>query len=213
MARNRMVRNTLMGKWTHRTILALALGAAPLMVPPALAGWQEQASPPDIDRLVQLPSIRARAIHAAESWPGQGDFNALRAVLEPQARTVPARAMLGNWRCRQMKLGGISPYIVYKDWFTCNIRHVNGGLLFQKVTGTQRTIGFLYPQQGSWVYLGASSEADEPWHNYSGRTPSIGAEVSPDDQIGLLTGIGDNHLRLEIPAIQESLLDVIELRR
>ena len=48
---------------------------------------------------------------------------------------------------------------------------------------------------------------------YSGRTPSIGAAVTPDDQIGLLTGIGNNHLRLEIPAVQESLLDVVELVR
>lgn len=211
MVQNRMVRP--MGAWKPKIAMALALGALCCMAFPASAGWQQQASPPDIDRLVQLPSIRARAIHAAESWPGRGDFNAMRAVLEPEARTVSARAMMGNWRCRQMKLGGISPYIVYKDWFTCNIRRVNGGLLFQKVTGTQRTIGFLYPQDGAWVYLGASSEADEPWHNYSGRTPSIGAEVTPDDQIGLLTGIGNNHLRLEIPAIQESLLDVIELRR
>jgi hypothetical protein len=27
------------------------------------------------------------------------------------------------------------------------------------------------------------------------------------------TGIGDNHLRLEIPAVQESLLDVVEFAR
>jgi hypothetical protein len=193
--------------------LALTLGVISFLAAPAWAGWRDQASPADINRLVQLPSIRARAIHAAETWPGQGDFNALRNVMEPDGRTLPAQDMLGNWRCREMKLGGVSPYIVYKDWFRCNIRHVNGGLLFQKVTGTQRAIGFLYPEQGAWVYLGASSEANETWHNYSGRTPAIGAQVTPDDQIGLLTGIGDNHLRLEIPAVQESLIDVIELKR
>jgi hypothetical protein len=37
--------------------------------------------------------------------------------------------------------------------------------------------------------------------------------VTPDDQIGVLAGIGNNHLRLEIPATQETLLDVIELAR
>jgi len=37
--------------------------------------------------------------------------------------------------------------------------------------------------------------------------------VTPDDQIGLLTGIGNNRLRLEIPAVQESLLDVLEFTR
>ena len=173
MARNRMVRNTLMGKWTHRIILALSLGAAPLIMSPAFAGWQEQASPPDIDRLVQLPSIRARAIHAAESWPGRGDFNALRAVLEPEARTVPARAMLGNWRCRQMKLGRMTSYMVYDGWFACNIRPYNGGVLVQKMNGSQRFVGFLFPENGAWVYLGASSARGEPYHNYSGRSPAL----------------------------------------
>ena len=42
---------------------------------------------------------------------------------------------------------------------------------------------------------------------------ALGAQVTPDDQIGLLTGIGNNHLRLEIPAVQESLLDVLEFTR
>jgi hypothetical protein len=191
---------------------ALALGAL-LVATPALAGWQQQAAPADIDRLAQLPAIRAHAIHAAESWRGQGDLGALRRVMAAEGRTVPARALTGAWRCREIKLGGISPYIVYKDWFRCSIRPARGGLLFRKLTGTQRTQGILYPQDGAWVYLGASSAKNEPWHRYSGRAPSLGATVTPDDQIGVLTGIGDNHLRLEIPATQESLLDVIELRR
>ena len=198
-----------------QAFVALAIGAFCFLTAgqASAADWRQQASPDDLNRLVQLPSIRMRAIHAAETWQGKGDFNAMRRVLEPQARTVPARDLPGDWRCRQMKLGGVSPYIVYDNWFRCNIRHVNGGLLFQKINGSQRTIGFLYPQDGAWVYLGASSAGGEPWHNYSGRTPAIGAQVTPDDQIGLLTGIGNNHLRLEIPAVQESLLDVIELRR
>jgi hypothetical protein len=74
-------------------------------------------------------------------------------------------------------------------------------------------MGTLYPDNGAWVYLGASSARGEPVHAYSGASASIGASVTPDDQIGLLTGIGDNHLRLEIPAVQESLLDMVEFKR
>jgi hypothetical protein len=107
----------------------------------------------------------------------------------------------------------MSSYMVYDAWFSCNIRPYNGGLLLQKMNGSQRFVGFLYPENGGWVYLGASSAKGEPYHNYSGRSPAIGAQVTPDDQIGLLTGIGNNHLRLEIPAIQESLLDVVEFAR
>ena len=201
-----------MGESIRKAVSGAAM-AVLFMATPVLADWRQQASPADIDRLAQLATIRADALHAAESWRGQGDLGALRRVMAPEGRTVPARAMLGNWRCREMKLGGISPYMVYKDWFRCSIRAVHGGLMFRKLTGTQRTSGFLYPQDGAWIYLGASSAKNEPWHRYSGRAPSLGAAVTPDDQIGNLAGIGNNHLRLEIPATQESLLDVIELAR
>jgi len=133
--------------------------------------------------------------------------------MQPDGHGIPARELMGNWRCRQMKLGRMTSYMVYDQWFSCNIRPYNGGLLLQKTNGSQRFVGFLYPENGAWVYLGASSARGEPYHNYSGNSPSIGASVTPDDQIGLLTGIGNNHLRLEIPAVQESLLDVVEFAR
>ena len=200
-----------MGVRIHNGLFALALSLS--VATPAFAGWQDQASPADIDRLVQLPQIRAAAIADAQRGDGRGDFRALPRVLEPEGRAVPARALMGNWRCRQMKLGRMSSYMVYDAWFTCNIRPYNGGLLLQKMNGSQRFVGFLFPENGAWVYLGASSARGEPWHNYSGASPSLGAQVTPDDQIGLLTGIGNNHLRLEIPAVQESLLDVVEFTR
>ena len=185
-----------------------------LIASPAFAGWQDQASPADIDRLVQLPQIRQAAIADAQHGnSGRGDVHALARVMDADGHGIPANALMGNWRCRQMKLGRMTSYMVYDQWFACNIRPVNGGILLQKMNGSQRFIGFLYPENGAWVYVGASSARGEPYHNYSGRSPAIGAQVTPDDQVGLLTGIGNNHLRLEIPAIQESLLDVVEFSR
>jgi hypothetical protein len=133
--------------------------------------------------------------------------------MEPEGRGIPQAALLGNWRCRQIKLGGMTSTMVYDQWFRCNIRPFHGGLLLQKMDGSQRLVGGLFPENGAWVYLGASSARGEPYHNYSGASPALGGQVTPDDQIGLLTGIGDNHLRLEIPAVQESLLDVVEFKK
>jgi hypothetical protein len=192
--------------------LALSLVATSIS-PSAFAGWQDQASPADVDRLVQLPQIRAAALADAQHGEGRGDWRVIPRVMQPQGRAVPANALVGNWRCRQFKLGRMTSYMVYDQWFSCNIRPFNGGLLLQKMNGSQRFVGFLFPENGGWVYLGASSARGEPWHNYSGGSPALGAQITPDDQIGLLTGIGDNHLRLEIPAIQESLLDVVEFAR
>jgi hypothetical protein len=197
-----------------KTILVALLGAAILAPSMALADWRNYASDFDIQRLQILEQWRDKAIWEAQNYSdGTGDFNALRAALEPQGRSVPAQALIGNWRCRNMKMGGMNAYIVYQ-WFNCSIRPVNGGLHFQKTDGTLRTQGFLHPENGAWVYLGAQSAKGEPWHQYSGRNASFGAPATPDDQIGLLTGIGNNRLRLEIPGpVEESTYDIIELAR
>jgi hypothetical protein len=107
----------------------------------------------------------------------------------------------------------MTSYMVYDRWFDCNIRALGNGLLLEKMNGSQRFTGRLFPENGAWIYRGASSVRGEPWRYYSSGSRALGAQVTPDDQIGLLTGIGDNHLRLEIPAVQESLLDVVEFAR
>lgn len=195
---------------TVRVALALVLALAST---PVFAGWRDTASPADVERIEQLPQIRAAAIDDARHGQGNGDGNVLSRVMEPEGRAIPREALIGDWRCRQIKLGGMTPAMVYDQWFNCNVRPFRGGLLLQKMDGSQRFVGMLFPENGAWVYLGASSASGEAWHNYSGASPALGAQITPDDQIGLLTGIGDNHLRLEMPAVQESLLDVVEFAR
>lgn len=208
-----------MGGTLKTTLLKGALANAPLALAlslaatPSFAAWQDYASRGDLERLSHLPQIRSQALTDARASGGQGDARAIDAVMGPQGRGIPASALVGSWRCRELKLGGMSSYMVYSAWFRCSIRAHNGGLMLQKMNGTQRFQGALYPENGSWIYLGASSARGEGWHTYSGNGASLGASVTPDDQIGVLTGIGDNHLRLEIPAVQESLLDVVEFRR
>ena len=191
---------------------ALALGLAGLTCA-AQADWRAEISTSDVARLQQLDASRQKGLAEAHAGAGKGDFAAIAETLTPTAHTVPEAALLGNWRCRQMKLGGMTPYIVY-SWFTCRIHRVGGGLFFEKVNGSQRTEGFLYPERGAWVYLGASSAPGEPPHRYSGNAASVGAAETPDDQVGILSGIGNNHLRLEMPApVQESDFEAIELKR
>jgi hypothetical protein len=178
----------------------------------AHAAWQDQVTPHDLDRLGHLSEARDYAVREAQSRSGTGDFRAIKETFEPAAHAVPENALLGSWRCRQMKLGGMSGYYVF-SWFNCRISKANGGIWLEK-DGTQRMAGFLYPQDGMWVYLGAQSAKGEPIHRYSGHVASIGAEVNPDDQVGALVGIGHNRLRLDMPApTQESDFDSIEFVR
>ncbi|HET7083964.1 MAG TPA: DUF4893 domain-containing protein [Rhizomicrobium sp.] len=180
---------------------------------PAHAQWQNRISPADLERLSHLSEIRDAALADAGRGPGTGDSRAVDRVMRAEGRTIPANALAGNWRCRQIKLGRMSSYLVYDRWFTCTIRSSRDGLVLEKAGGSQRFAGTLFPENGAWVYVGASSVRGEPRHVYSGASAALGAQTSHTDQVGLLTGIGDNHLRLEIPAVQESLLDVVEFTR
>lgn len=200
-----------MTKVVHKGSLLFAAGLM-LASGSAFADWQGQISQSDLQRLAAMPAARTRALEEASHGAGQGDLRALQAVVGAPARGVPEAALYGTWRCRQMKLGGMADYMVY-SWFTCRISRVNGGLWFQK-EGTQRMAGYLYPQDGMWVYLGAQSAKGEPLHRYSGNAGSLGASVNPDDQVGALVGIGRNRLRLDLPSPAiESDFDTIELVR
>ena len=193
--------------------LIFAASALLALTGSAHADWRDQVSPSDIDRLAHLNDARDHALAEARARGGKGDYRAIERILGPEAHAVPEQALHGNWRCRQVKLGGMSGYYVF-DWFNCRISKAGGGIWFEK-NGTQRMAGYLYPQEGMWVYLGAQSAKGEKLHRYSGRAASAGGEVNPDDQIGVLAGIGDNHLRLDLPlpGTQESDFDTIELIR
>src|SRR5580693_8327735 len=131
----------------HKVTLAFA---ALLMLAAATdahaAGWREQISAADSTRLADLENSRDRAVAEAEHGKGAGDLRAIREPGGASGHDVPAHALLGNWRCRQMKLGGMTDYTVV-SWFPCRIQRVNGELRLEK-QGTQRMAGTLYPEGG-----------------------------------------------------------------
>jgi len=183
------------------TLKALSVAFAMLLPAAAHADWRDHASSFDQNRLSRLDEARDRGL--AES----GDE--ARAIL-----SAPATGgdVTGEWRCRTIKLGGMTPKVVY-TWFRCRISDRGGTLYFQKLSGTQRMQGTLYRDGDGYVYLGASWVKGERPHFYSGAGASAGARATPDDQIGRLTATQDG-ARLELPfPVQESVFDVIELRR
>jgi hypothetical protein len=187
------------------SLIALSLFAATA----AQAGWQDVASRYDQKRLMMLQQSRAEGLQQARNGR---DMGAIDEVLG--RRGEPIENISGMWRCRQMKLGGMTPSRVY-DWFNCRISDRGGHLYFQKLNGSTRTAGYLYPNgDGTYVYLGAVSVIGELVHAYSGSGVAIGEGATPDDQIGLLVGLGGGHARIELPyPVQESTFDVIELKR
>lgn len=190
--------------------------AALLLFTPASAGWREDASDSDLARLSQLAESKAKGLmEARRGSPSEAAAAHSILAVDPVA-AAPSR-FVGSWKCRTIKLGGVTPAIVY-SWFACRITDRGGRLFFEKLGGSQRTSGYLYPDAGGLVYLGASyvhyNGANEAVPVYSGRGASLGASQTPDDQIGLLSLTADGRARLELPyPVQESTFDVIELKR
>ena len=198
-----------------QTLKALLAGLSlALCATAAQAGWQDTASAFDQQRFARIDEARAKALSEAQAGASVRDLSIIRAVMNARPRRASVSSLLGNYRCRTIKLGGITPDVIY-SWFRCRISMKGGGPYLEKLTGSQYTNGYLYPNgDGSFVYLGGSSVIGEPRHAYSGNGATVGAPVTPDDQIGLLQQIGPGHLRLEFPfPLQESTMDVLELRR
>jgi hypothetical protein len=181
-----------------RRFLEAALIALAISVPVAAhAGWRNQASSFDQNRLARLDEARARAGGAAA---------------EVLSAPVTGGSVIGEWRCRTIKAGGALPPMTY-SWFRCRISDRGGVLAFEKLSGTQRMAGLLYPEGDGYVYLGASWVKGEPPHRYSGSGAAFGVRATPDDQIGMLHATASG-ARIELPfPVQESDFDVIELRR
>jgi hypothetical protein len=191
--------------------LALVATGFALFASTAQAGWQDDASPYDVTRLSKLDEARQKGLGEAQNG---ADIAAIHAVLDPAPQAIGAAQLAGDWRCRTIKLGGLTPDVLY-GWFRCRISNRRGALFFEKLTGSQRIAGALYPHEaGGYVLLGALSVKGEPRHVYSGNHASAGADATPDDAIGLLSGMGDNAARIEFPyPVQESTFDIIELKR
>jgi len=179
---------------------------------PANAGWHDEAAPADVQRLAQLTESRNKGLEEAQA-AGGSDLATIRSVLQSGTVAATPRALVGKWRCRTMKLGGLTPAVVY-SWFNCRVSDKAGTLAFEKLTGSQRTSGTLYPDGEGFVYLGGSYVSGEKPHPYSGNRAGAGSETTPDDQIGRLMLLYDGRARLELPyPSRESTFDVIELKR
>jgi hypothetical protein len=196
--------------------IAKAIAAALLIAAtaaPAVAAWQDQVNDFDRDRLGKLEQSRTYGLMRAEgASPVQ--LGAIHEVLDPAGGPISARELEGEWQCRQMKLGGLAPAMVY-SWFNCRVRQTRYGLYFEKYTGTERMSGYLEPFDGGrLVLMGAISAGDQRPKPYSGGNAGFGNVSTSSDVVGVVSAIGPGHARIEFPfPVIESDFDVMEMRR
>jgi hypothetical protein len=171
-------------------------------------GWRTLATDDDRSRLRRwrdtwtesLPRARAAA---AQAVAREG------ALLEPDSALPGALPPPGDYLCRTIKLGALAPghaeYTGYPPAL-CRIEAQGTRLHFTRVTGPQRPIGILFPDnRRRLIFLGTLQLGDE----------ALAYRYSRDrerDMIGIFERVGDNRWRLVLPRPHfESLLDVIEL--
>jgi len=179
----------------------------------ALCAWpafaegvvQKLMTPADEARLEKYEETRKAALAEARNG-NAAEVAELDALLAKPLLSLPDFDLGGEWQCRTVKAGGLSPLVVY-GWFKCKVSDDGSGWKLEKASGSQRTIGRFYDDgEKRMIYLGSfyvAADAPKPY----GSGPE-------SDQVGYAFRTDPAEWRIEFPAPQyESKLDVLEFRR
>ncbi|MCW3835876.1 DUF4893 domain-containing protein [Sphingomonas canadensis] len=173
-----------------------------------VTSWRKVATEADRKRLRDWHRAWDSALPRARTADG-GAIAADPALFAPdEARSGPALPP-GGYRCRVFKLGAagtaMREFTAYPA-FRCKISDEGGMASFQKLTGSQRPTGLLFPDDGTrMVFVGTLMLGDETAPLRYGADPQR-------DMIGYVDRIGERRWRLVLPWPSfESQLDVIEL--
>jgi|GEM_PF-4572498 len=128
------------------------------------------------------------------------------------AAHVPAVAadLHGEWQVRSIQ--GTRYGIFVYPYFMARIVERDGGLFFEKTTGSQRRSGRLVARgdsMGEWIFVGARTVNDDPPAGYSRGS---GPEPSPADSVGVVYVIGPGRLVMVLDAGSDDY-EIYQLRR
>ena len=183
--------------------------ASNAVIPVQTRDWRAIATLDDRARLADWRDAFVQGLREARS-AGHADAIASEgALLEPDAAIASAPIPNGNYRCRMIKLGartpGLLPFVSYPP-FACRIRQERDLQGFAKLTGSQRHVGLIFPNDAiRQVFLGTLVLGDE------GRAMQYGRDRERD-VAGFVESVGPNRWRLIMPRPHfESQIDVLEL--
>jgi hypothetical protein len=188
---------------------AIALARDDVVPERAGSDWRVVATENDRDRLRHWRDAWIDAL-AQANRSNAAAITTGGALFEPDTALAGAEPPPGDYACRTIKLGhaplgNTLDYVEYPA-FRCRIAEEGGRLHFTKLTGSQRPVGTIFPDNGRrMVFLGTLVLGDE----------ARALRYSRDEQrdlIGIVERVGDRRWRLVFPRPHfESLLDVIEL--
>ncbi|MGJ8628570.1 MAG: DUF4893 domain-containing protein [Sulfitobacter sp.] len=169
--------------------------------------------PNDAARLNNFGASAGTALLQALSGGAAADVDALTQALSGTPQIAFDESLNGNWNCRTIKLGGISPLVVYSP-FKCRIDLENDGFRFEKLTGSQRTKGKVTFRDGRAVYVGVGYVAGQTPSDYADLPADFTSNGSVQTDVAIFERISPTRARLMFPApAVESDFDILELRR
>ncbi|WP_108809624.1 DUF4893 domain-containing protein [Sphingorhabdus sp. Alg231-15] len=171
--------------------------------------WREQATAADQKRIDDWQKALQEGVVGAVRG-GEGDKLATRKRLFDKDASLPDSTVpAGLYACSVTKLDGDAsgglPYIAYPA-FRCRITVDGNRRHFTKLTGSQRTAGWLY-EAGTRhsIYLGTS------FYGYEDKVMSYG-KTKKRDQAAVVERIGAKRWRMVFPyPYYESVVNVMEL--
>ncbi len=154
-----------------RKLILAAFLAAPVTQALATGEIQNLITPADDARLRKYDETRKEALAEASAGYAR-EVAVLDEIVARPALAFGDFDMTGNWQCRTIKAGGISPLVVY-DWFKCRVTDDGSGWMLEKISGSQRTKGrFFTDNDKRLTYLGSSFIAGQKPKKYgSGAQP------------------------------------------
>ncbi|MCA0026845.1 MULTISPECIES: DUF4893 domain-containing protein [unclassified Mesorhizobium] len=187
--------------------LMLAVAGLLCCTLPALADGEVQKliTAADKARLDKYGETRKAALAEAKAG-NPGEVRQLDALLAKPLVAFSEKDLTGKWQCRTIKVGGLSPLVIY-GWFKCRVTDDGSGWRLEKLTGSQRTKGrFFDDGEKRAIYLGSGSVNNDQAKPYGSG--------SQTDQVGYAFRNSAGEWRIEFPApYYESKLDIMEFKR
>jgi hypothetical protein len=204
-------------------VLAVVLGATPLLAAKPGRNWQDAAAGADRKRLARLWEAWTGALADVAAHGETPALTALGPVAVPDAGTMhanpddriasPAKGPLpgpGAYLCRTIRLGqqengAQASRVQAGEPQPCRIDIQDTGLWFEQEAGSNRLAGRLYADGDRLVFLGATA--------LRGEMGVMPYRADPErNAVGALRALGPAHWRLELPwPSWQSTLDLVEI--
>lgn len=192
-----------------QSVSAKSVEAPVDMVEKRATPWRQIATEQDRQRIRNWYRSWQRALDDARERGAGAQVDAEGILLNPAAALDDPNLPAGEYRCRTVKLGAKGRatlgFVAY-DWFRCRVEDQSGQKRMEKLSGSQRPTGRLFPDVGNReIFLGTLALGDEM------MTIPYGSDRLRD-MAGMVERIGEQRWRLVLPEpAYESLLDVIEI--